>query len=264
MSDYSEVQHGFQILNSFFSDVSKKKAFIDAFDACFPGAALEAIALFNQWWNDIRFSTYIMSISEHGDDEDSHGRLSMWRAFGGNSARVALVFRVPWFSGGAQALNIMFSPVAYLTEPQAHDVVHEVIKNVGANHEFLRSLDRQLIVSYLVTMLIAGVTCLKHEGFREEREWRAIYAPRRLPSQLMESATEIIGGVPQTVYKIPLDAAVSNVLAELDLFRMFDRLIIGPSPYPWAMYEAFVAALNKAGVVDAENRVWASNIPIRA
>jgi hypothetical protein len=113
-------------------------------------------------------------------------------------------------------------------------------------------------------MLIAGVTCLKHEGFHEEREWRAIYAPKRRPSPLMQHSTETIGGVPQLVYKLPLDVNVSADLADLDISRLFDCLIIGPSPYPWAIFQAFVEELTKAGVSDAENRVHVSGIPIRA
>jgi hypothetical protein len=112
-------------------------------------------------------------------------------------------------------------------------------------------------------MLLAGVVCLKHEGFHEEREWRAIYAPNRWPSQFMESSTEVIVGVPQIVYKIPLDATVSESLADLDLSSILERLIVGPSPYPWPIYEAFVAELNKLGIEDAQNRVRVSGIPIR-
>jgi hypothetical protein len=73
----------------------------------------------------------------------------------------------------------------------------------------------------------------------------------------MISSTEPIGGVPQIIYKIPLDKS------ELDLASMFDRLIVGPSPYPWVMYEAFVDALTRAGVTDAGNRVRISEIPLR-
>jgi hypothetical protein len=127
----------------------------------------------------------------------------------------------------------------------------------------LKSVDRQTVVGAVFTMLLAGVTCLKHEGFAEEREWRAIYSPRRLPSPLVESSTEVVNGIPQIVHKIPLDAGVSPVLAELDLSRMFDRLIIGPSQYPLAMYEAFTQVLKAAGVADAEHRVLISGIPIR-
>jgi hypothetical protein len=263
MADYREVQHGFDILNGFFSDKPKTDAFIAALDACVPGVAQEAITLFNRWWNDIRFNTFITSVSEHDDAEDLHGRLSMWRAFGMSTARVAVVFKVPKVSAGALALRLIFSPVAYLTEEQTHAVLAEVIANLGTSRDFLTSIDRQLVVEVVFMMLLAGVTCLKHEGFREEREWRAIYCPRFYSSPLMESAIEVVGGVPQLIYKLPLDVKASPALADLEFSRMFHRLIIGPSPYPWPMFEAFRTALTEAGVGDAQNRVWSSGIPIR-
>lgn len=263
MSDYREVHHGFDILAGFFSDKPRLDAFAAALDRCAPGAAMEAINLFNGSWNNIRDDTYISSISEHPATEDFHGRLSMWRAFGNTSARVALVFRVPYASGGATALNLMFSPVAYLTETEAHNVIGDAVKNITAEADFLRGVDRRVVVSYVFQMLLAGVTCLKHEGFREELEWRAIYSPRRAPSGLMEQSTVVIGGVPQMICKIPLDRSASPALAELDLAAMFDRLIIGPSPYPLAMYEAFKAALTSASVADARTKIFASGIPIR-
>jgi hypothetical protein len=189
MSDYLEVQHGFYILANFFSDKSRLDAFTSSVDRAAPGAAMEAINLFNSWWRNIREETYISSISEHRAAEDFHGRLSMWRAFGNTSARVALVFRIPHASGGAAVLNLIFSPVAYLTETEVHNVITEVIKNVDAETIFLRGIDRQVIVNWTFQMLLAGVTCLKHEGFHEEREWRAIYSPKRSPSTFMEQST---------------------------------------------------------------------------
>jgi hypothetical protein len=128
----------------------------------------------------------------------------------------------------------------------------------------VQSINRQLVVNYVYVMLMAGVVCMKHEGFIEEREWRIVYGPKRMPSPLMESSIETIGGVPQVVHKIPLDSRISPNLAEIDLARLFDRLIIGPSPYPWAMYEAFVGALMESGVPDATDRVFTSDIPIRS
>ena len=113
-------------------------------------------------------------------------------------------------------------------------------------------------------MLVAGAACVKHEGFREEREWRAIYFPNMMPSRFIQPATEVIGGVPQIIYKLPLDVAVAPILADLDLSRMFYRLIVGPSPYPWSMYQAFVGALKDANIPDADKRVFISGIPIRS
>jgi hypothetical protein len=63
ISDYREVQHGFDILESFFFNESKRKAFTEALDSCAVGAASEAIQLFVQSWNDTRFNTYISSLS---------------------------------------------------------------------------------------------------------------------------------------------------------------------------------------------------------
>jgi hypothetical protein len=264
MADYSEVQHGFQILQRFFADDTRKRKLYEAIDSVSANIAEEAVTLFNQWWNNIRFGTYITSISEHDDKEDLHGRLSMWRAFGGNTARVAIVLRLPWFSAGSEALNLMVSPVAYLREEEAHAVLARVIENIRVNHEFLVSIERSAVLGAVFNMLVAGVTCLKHEGFHEEREWRVIYGPERAPSALMESSIEIVGGIPQMIYKLPLDVKFSDVLAELDLARIFDRLIIGPSQFSWSMYEAFTKALTAMGVEQAETRVFTSGIPIRS
>jgi hypothetical protein len=264
MSDYREVQHGFAMLNGFFSDKGKYDSFVAVLDACYPGVAQEAVNLFNKWWRDIQFSTYIASLSEHDDKEDFNGRLSMWRAFGGNTARVAVVFRIPPISMGALALNVIFSPVAYLTESEAHDVIREVIQNIDSDRVFLRTVDRQMVMASVFGMFLVAVVCLKHEGFREEREWRAIYCPTFNFSALMESTTEVVGGVPQVVYKVPMDATAAPILADLDFVQLFDRLIIGPSPYPMAMAQAFISALSKAGVSGPDKRVFASLIPIRA
>jgi hypothetical protein len=263
MADYREVEHGFEMLNKFFSDETKKNAFNAAVDQCFPGATKEAVDLFNKWWNNIRYNTYVTSVSEHDKSEDDHGRLSMWRAFGGNAIRIAIVVKVPKVSQGSFSLNLMFSPVAYLKEAEAHAVLQEVILNVKAKADFVRSVGRQQIVEMLFTVFVAGVTCLKHEGFREEREWRAIYLPKIRPSELMQSSNEIVNGVPQIVHKIPVDESVSPLLADLEFSRIFDHLIVGPSPYPWVMYEAFAEELKKAGVPDASEKVLVSNIPIR-
>jgi hypothetical protein len=220
--------------------------------------------LFDGWFRDTSLNTYISSISEHMPSEDSHGRLSMWRAFGGNTARVAFVLKVPYQSGISEVLPIMFSPVGYLSTEGVHGVLREVIENINNERAFLQSIERPHLVGMVFTMLLAAVTCLKHEGFEEEREWRVIYSPKRQPSPLMKSVITEISGVPQPVYLLPLDGSISPALADIDFATMFDRLIIGPSPYPWPMYESFSEALSKAGVENAGERVFISGIPIRS
>ena len=80
----------------------------------------------------------------------------------------------------------------------------------------------------------------------------------------MESSLEVVGGIPQIVYKLPLDAKVADAVTDLDVARVFDRLIVGPSEYSWPMYEAFTKALTAVGIENAEKRVFISAIPIRS
>jgi hypothetical protein len=265
MADYREVQHGHELLHKVLSTNENAKRFFAALDACVPGAVQESFKLFDDWWNDIRFSTYITSISEHYDSEDSHGRLSMWRAFGGsNGARVGLVLKLPRFSRATDALNIMVSPVAYLREDDVQIELNKIIQNIETFCGYLPTVERSLVVSCVYNMLVAGVVCMKHEGFLEEREWRVVYGPRRGPSALMETATEAIGGVPQIIHKIPLDGSISEDLAAIDVAQIFDQLIIGPTMYGVPMHEVFVRALTEKGVPDAARRVLVSGIPIRS
>jgi hypothetical protein len=148
--------------------------------------------------------------------------------------------------------------------------MEEVIRNVRANRDYLRMIGHDALVQLVFLMFLIRVVCLEHEGFQEEREWRAIYAPTLEhyalwlgPSQLMESSTEVVSGVPQVVCKVPLDASVSDQIADLDFTQIFDHLIIGPTPYPQPIYSAFVNELAKAGVADSADRVRVSGIPIR-
>jgi hypothetical protein len=263
MSDYSEVQHGFRTLNSFFQDPNKTKNFVGTLDECASGVGQEAINLFNAWWQSIQLQTYISSLSEHDDSEDRYGRLSMWRAFGGVTARVALVLALPMESGVSEPLCILFSPVAYFTEGEVHDEMNATLAKIRENADYLRTIDRSRLLSLAFHVLVTAVVSLKHKGFHEEREWRVIYSPKRNPSRFVTSSTEVIDGVPQIVYKLPLDGSVSTDLAVLEIPNILDRIIVGPNQYPWAMYEAFVSALTEAGMKDAASRVVVSDIPIR-
>lgn len=262
MMDYREVQHGFEMLNRLFDPVVKP--FMDELDKYIDGAGTQALQIFNRDWSQIRDHTYITSLSEHDGRENLHGRLSMWRAFGTSAVpRVALVFLLPWYTEAIQHLHLIFSPVGYFTEEEIARQMGEVMDNIRGNLGLLRSVDPRWIFGCSFAMLLLAVTCVKHEGFHEEREWRAIHQPTRWGTTLIRPVRKIVSGVPQIVYELPLDAAVSDNIAELDLARVLDRIIIGPTQYPLSVAEAFVAALADAGVPDPDKKVWASTIPIR-
>lgn len=262
MTDYREVQYGFDMLNRLFDPVVKP--FLDELDKHIPGAGTQALQIFNRDWSQIRDHTYITSLSEHDEHENLHGRLSMWRAFGPSTVpRVALVFSLPWYTESIQHLRLIFSPVGYFTDEQVARQFQEMRENIRGNLTLLRSVDPRWVFGCAFAMLLTAVTCVKHQGFQEEREWRAIYQPTRWGTALMKPARKIVNGVPQIVYELPLDATVSDKIAELDLVRVLNRIIIGPTQYPLSVAEAFATALVDAGVPDPDKKVWASTIPIR-
>jgi hypothetical protein len=261
MTDYREVQHGFAALQRYFS--VHRPTFDAALNECSPGITEEAFSLFDQWWENIQLHTYITSISEHDEREDMHGRLSMWRAFGGTTARVAIVIRLPLAVGENEGFGPTLSPVGYFSD---QDIIREfgsVISNVSGNREFLRVIDRNILLRSVFLMFVTAIVTMKHEGFHEEKEWRIIYSPRRTPSAHIDSSTEVVGGIPQLVYAIPFKNDPDAGISGMDPTELLDRIIIGPTQFPWAMYEAFVAALEGVGVADAASRVHVSQIPIR-
>jgi hypothetical protein len=262
MADYREVEHGHDLLLDCFG--KKRDAFLAAADAIHSDIAKNAMSLFDKWWGQIRLGTYVTSVSDHrGGLEDVNGRLSMWRAFGGTSPRVAIVFRVPWYSPAAVDLGVIFSPVAYLGNDGANAILDEVMVNLATEKDFLKTLSPEEFHGSIFQMLVAAVFCAKHEGFEEEAEWRGVYCPAFKVPALVEKAGVLVAGVPQTIYQVPFDATKYPQLDGLDLSQILDRIIVGPTSYPWVMYEAFVDALTAAGVPNPVNKVIISNIPIR-
>jgi hypothetical protein len=261
MSDYQEVQHGYGALQRYFK--TNRGKFDHALNICFPGVANDALGLFDQWWQSIQLQTYITSISEHDKREDLHGRLSMWRAFGGAPGRVALVIKVPLALGENAKLGALLSPVGYFTDERVSQELDTVLNNIEANQKILSSLDREMFRNFAFMMLMTAVVSLKHEGFHEEKEWRVIHSPKLFPSAHIVSNIEVIGGIPQLVYKIPFRNDSSAGIVGLEPIELVDRVIIGPTQFPWAMFEAFVAALEAAGISDAASRVAVSRIPVR-
>jgi Protein of unknown function (DUF2971) len=268
MGDYREIQYGHDMTLYAFNNENGKlrEEFIAAVDSCSPGIARKAIDQFDENWAFIQRGTYVVCLSEHDQSENQHGRLSMWRAFAPASARVAIVIALPYFTSVSEKIRVIFSPVGYLDQNRVSDELRRVIKNIQDNTEFLKTQVSEVDLSaWIFTMLLAGVTSLKHEGFHEEKEWRGIYCPLVLggPTEIMKPELQVIGGIPQKVYELPLCKTVSPVLESIDLTKIIDRVILGPSQYSYPMYEAFVDALAEIGVPDPAKRVAISGIPIR-
>lgn len=266
MNDFSEIHHGHALLRRCLMQESAGLALQAALNECVQGSANMAIQQYDHWWNDMQVATYIACLSEHDDREDAYGRLSMWRAYGGKgSASVALVLRVPLENGRAVPLGVVFTPVAYMEAAEVCAQMRTITANIQNNATYLAGLSPELVWRTVFAMLRMATVSLKHAGFMEEKEWRVACWPnmsRPVPDPITCSP-KAIGGLPQKVYSIPFRGRADGGVDGLDIASVIDRVIIGPTQYPLPMIAVFQDALRDAGVTNPEQRVFASNIPLR-
>lgn len=263
MNDFSEIQHGRFCLDFMWKNSPVGARLKELLEGMFPGLIKEVEAEFDGSWIDLNANTFLACLSEHpGGVEDEIGRLSMWRAYGS----VALVLNPTIFMAATPKLHAYSYAVTYRTTEQCVDAFAEVVRRVEANREFLVQLGKPYIHWWVAETLRNTVLCTKHPGFAEEREWRIIYRAGADPNPLIEEEVEVIRGTAQPVAKLRFKPYADDPeLAGLQVRDLVERIIIGPTQYPLAMYDAFRKLLQKAGVEEnqAAGRVKISNIPLR-
>ncbi len=260
MNDFSEVRHGWECLAAAWNagGGSKLRGLLDSH---FPGVFAEIEKDFNRADRSLVFNTYLTCVSEHRDTENELGRLSMWRAYGGN-AGVALVMNNSAFLDPNYYLKAYASPVAYCDTTKFAEQFGNVLDNIETEIDFLKEKGPDLVKAYLFRMLAFAAACTKHPGFAEEVEWRVIHWPWWEKSDHLVRGIEVINGVAQPVYKIPL-TNVPGKLVGLEIPELLDHIIIGPTRNPQPSWEAFKDLLAEAGVAEPHKRVSLSNIPLR-
>jgi hypothetical protein len=265
MNDYKEFQYG--MWECLAPAYKEHKANLErVLDTMFPGCVAAFEQRFNQLVHHLEANTFITSISEHQVieeyDEDEYGRLSMWRAYGGKNG-VAIVLNGAPFHQATHALNAYTSPVAYFTPKEVRSQLAAIIQSMEANADFLKLQGVEKLQRSLFECFRWAALCTKHPGFMEEREWRIIHSPIFNPSTTLVPATVTIDGIPQKIFKIPLKNIPNEKLFGIEISEIIDRIIIGPSRFPFEIYEALVEELKKAGVPNAEEKVFTSTIPLR-
>ena len=260
MNDYREVEHGFDCLNSAIKSPEGKE-FRAAIDECFPDLSQKAIDHFNGWLPHIRQDTYITCVSEHLAHEDNNGRLSMWRAYGGNTG-VALVLR-PDVMFKPEDVGVYASPVAYWTQEQVRQEMALIATRVREHAALVATAGPAFIQNVLFNMFRFAVMGTKHPGFAEEREWRLITCPALENSPLLHQTAEVVRGTPQLVQRIRLKDVPEHGIEGVTLMALLDRIIIGPCEYPDATYKAILQLLKEAGFEDPSKLTHVSDIPLR-
>ncbi len=260
MNDYREIEHGFDCLNDAYK--KNKQRMLALFDGMFPGFCERLETVFNSWLPHFRTDSYITCLSEHDPSEDRHGRLSMWRAYGGG-AGVALVVNGGPFLRPSNALKAYASPVAYLDNAHVEEAFGALLSSVENNADFVRSLGEQQAQDSMFSALRSAILCTKHPGFHEEREWRVIYSPRFARSERIASSIESVNGIPQSICRIPLRDVPEEGLYGLTPADLVERVIIGPTKFPAGIYDALTVILTEVGIQNPAEKIVVSDLPLR-
>lgn len=269
MNDYMEVEHGFQLMQRSFeppvdSETEKGLRAVKAtMDRTIPDLFDEVVRRFDGWLPALRQKTFVTCLSEHDQSENDFGRLSMWRSYSSNQVGVGLVINpLPLYSL-TESFGAFSSPVYYYGDFELRDMFFEVSGNIDANQDYLLNKDKEEIMGYLFLLLRSVAMCSKHPGFHEEKEWRIMHTQGLDEQGALTLDVECINGVPQSVFKIPLKDHTQSGMLGISIPDILERVIIGPTQFPLAVWDALVVELDKIGVKDAQNKVVYSNIPLR-
>lgn len=269
MNDYREVQHGDRCLIDSWNDDAVGGKLRSALNQVSEGLSERVLQQYIDGERTRSLETYMIAVSEHGNEssrEDLYGRLSMWRAYGG-STNVAFVFKNDPFLSESDALNAFTSPVLYADSDSFKPNFLQVAENVERNIGMLRIAGEDIASHLMLSAMHFAALSTKHPGFAEEREWRVIYTPKLSltgsRSSRLESKIVSLGGVPQRIFALKLENIPEEGFLGATLPELLVEVIIGPTQFPWPIYDALVDKLHNAGIADAADRVRVSNIPLR-
>lgn len=262
MNDFSEIQHGIDCLIKAWES-NAGLALQAMLERIQQGLRDDLAKLFDGHDDAFRIGTFIMSLSEHDDAEDNYGRLSMWRAYGG-TAGVALVLNNTVFASETDEMHVFSSPVFYHDSDGFCVWFQRWAGNLLAAEAALLEMGGEVVRNWLFMVFRSFALCTKHPGFAEEREWRVFHSPMfEGESPWVETAVEIVRGVPQPVMKLNLKDDPSKGVVGVAPDTLINRIIIGPCDYPLQVRAGLVMALREIGIEDGLNFMWMALIPLR-
>jgi hypothetical protein len=238
----------------------RRKIFFDAIDEEFEAYGSKHV-----------LDLYVICFSKHSCSDDD-GQLSMWRGYGNQGKGAALVFdtsKLPVPDSSPLALG----PVSYGTQEKRmskiSEKVDEVAKFLSSNtipDGYVASVATELFERLCVFSVFS-----KHDGFREENEWRLVYLKKRdQPESKAEKLTyekyfSYFNGPSgmQPKLKLPIGELLGSIGQVVKFTDLIDRIIIGATAAsPWAKLsvERMLISINMGNLID---KIKTSGIPFR-
>lgn len=263
MNDYSEIIYGENLFREYLEKDDRGEKLSKILFDIHPDVQREFWARIDVSLRHRIENTYITCLSEHGSgsiDEEKYGRLSMWRAYGGNQ-NVALIINNDFLHLNTEYLGLFSIPVLYMDSKKYEIYLDDIINNIKDNIETIKEQNTSVIINALYFFIHCLILSTKHIGFSEEREWRIIYSPGiyTCKGDAIDKSIEIINGIPQIVCKLNLN----NIDGIPQYLNLIDSIIIGPTKYESPIRDAFISTLDKKGAPDPKSKIKASGIPLR-
>lgn len=262
MNDWQEVDYGrsmlIEIYNSEVGDALKLS--MDKIDDKFKAQfEIECDNLIH----DLERYAYIMCISEHLEEEDRFGRLSMWRAYGGKCG-VAIVLNHNAFSSDSDVLGAYSAPVLYYQKSDVENIFSNLTKLINEFHSLINTEEiRNQVMFYFKYMFRILCLCVKHPGFKEEREWRIFHVKNEDQKGKLEYETRSLNGFPQSLCVLHLRDYSDEGYKGTGLSDLVKKVIIGPTDFAEPTRDCFFELMGEHGIEDIQSKLTISGIPLR-
>lgn len=211
------------------------------------------------------FDTYILCFSEH-DLTDNSGSLSMWRAYGQNGNGISLVIDSSEITYN-ESSPFIIAPVSYGSIDDRRswinkklDALSVLMTDVDMDDKCLNTLANQWVQRLIVFSLFS-----KHDGFREEKEWRIVYISDRdteggFKEMLSYHASN--DGL-QPKLKLKLKDIPDALGGTISLEKLIHRIILGPTTSSVLAEKTLGRLVEQKGKHSLTRKISASSIPFR-
>lgn len=126
------------------------------------------------YWREALKDTYIASLIEHTEDDDSTGRVDMWERYAGENG-VAFIMNTSFLNNDDYLRGITPLPVRYFNSNNLTVFLSEIISKIKvATHLPNARQFFQNEANELARQLLNLIISIKRPAFRAEQEWRLV------------------------------------------------------------------------------------------
>lgn len=260
MNDFSEIAHG-RLCVDYMLGTEVGTRFRAAIDTAHADLWSEIETRYRRNLDRLTRHIYITSLCEH-EVMNTDGVLSMWRAYGSRVGGAAIVFDPKIIANPVPTAAVHSSQVMYVDQAHFNNRFRHVVEAMERDPGLVSGMSRDEVFEIVHRSLIFTILSCKHMGFKEEREWRLIYLPfQQRDHGAVEETVVSVGGIPQTIYKVPLHEDADGNGHSFD--SLIERVIVGPTLYPEIVVDGLNTEMKANGITDPELRLTNSGIPLR-